>query len=92
MKLENIFDESKILLDDNYLEGRQPGFTLVDEFDENGDLITVVKHDYDNNIAVHIQDVENDRHNYSTMPLNQYMKLDFGNFKRLINELFYYAQ
>lgn len=92
MKLEAIFYESKEFLNDNYIEKQLPGFELADEYDDDGDLITIVKHDHDNSIAIHVQDVKNKKHNYSIMDLKQYVKLDFGNFKRLINELFYYAQ
>lgn len=67
------------------------GAALVDEYDEDGNLITILRYD-DKQVAVNVQDIGNRRTGYSLVDTEMLKRLDYGNFERLLNELFYYAQ
>lgn len=90
MKLKTIFEDGKIEKD--YITDRKLGFEIISEYDDDGNLITINKFDNKNRIGIHISDIKNDRYNFHVMSFEDYNKLDFGNFKRLINELRFYAQ
>lgn len=67
------------------------GEALVDEYDEDGNLITILRYD-DKQAIVNIQDLKNRRTGYHLIDIEMLKRLDYGNFERLLNELFYYAQ
>lgn len=67
------------------------GAALVDEYDEDGNLITILRYD-DKQAIVNIQDLKNRRTGYHLIDIEMLKRLDYGNFERLLNELFYYAQ
>lgn len=64
---------------------------LVDEYDEDGCLITILNYS-DKQVSITLQDVKGRRINTSLMEKRMFKRLDYGNFKQLINKLFYYAQ
>ena len=84
MNLENIFKDAKT-------DWESQEYLLVDEYDEDGNLITILKYD-EGNVVVHLHDVKGQRALHHKMTNKEFHILDFGNFKRLIDELFYYAQ
>lgn len=84
MQLREILNEAQSNLNYDMIE-------LVDEYDEDGCLITILNYD-DKQVSVTLQDIKGHRINTSLMKKKMFERLDHGNFKRLINELFYYAQ
>lgn len=63
---------------------------LADEYDENGNLITIVRYD-DKRASVVLKDIANYKTGDSLIDIEILQRLDYGNFKRLIDELLYYA-
>lgn len=84
MKLEAIFSEAK----ENW---RDQEFILVDEYDKDDNLITILKYDTDK-IAVFLHNVKDRSSLHHIMTYDEFEILDYGNFKRLRDELFYYAK
>lgn len=84
MQLREILKEAQSSMEYDMTE-------LVDEYDEDGCLITILSYS-DKQVSITLQDVKGRRINTSLMEKKMFERLDYGNFKRLINELFYYAQ
>lgn len=94
LQTRNTYGGEQMKLCDMLIEAQSnighEGTVFLEDFDEEGNLITIVRYD-EEQAAITIQDTKNRRTNFMLMDLETLEGLDHGKFKRLIDGLFYYA-